>query len=697
MDKSKTRPLKSIHLKSRPLTTHALAWSCDAELAVATDDTIYIFLPEYPRTSGPDDGAEDDELQSQYTLSYRASGLIRPDPTLNAQLCSFSGIRVAGPPANDENWFPGVGSGLVTGSGAPICQIVRLEWSPNGLGCNLRPILTALSTSGCIYAVGEHIDRQSAMISGMRTRGFKAWKTLWGLGAQLPLPDPNEEDGYRNMIERIQSFSWAKEVGAGRGLLAYCNDVEEVAIMAVQLFSRPKEDEPSSEETVWDIREVSRFDGRGRHTKEDALDITDPDYVPHGSAFSLKWSPWLNFEGKQIAILAYLAKNHVGFRKVTIVGEWDRGQRPNIEVEKADMTAICMFLSTDSYIEWEDQIVYDDDKPIARGVIATPFDVKPFQVSFLDCDSEPAGAHYTWECSTTYSKEGELVSSNPISGLMIHDQGATTTGPVPYYSIVRLSAMVRNQDWFQTNLPDDEAAVPKWAARIRRHTTRLVPRSVALEGLDSDSDDSEDDFMDEDTTQLQVPESRYRIWGLAHSPGGGTTAVLVSRYSTQHPERRALCKLMFSRRDEERGAEGGTVVPSKRLTTEGQVWEWMYGNGPEVLGTTITSKISPELHNSPLREQFRSIAANQQCVFCDMALHLEEDEAKCENGHLFARCASTGLAIMAPDISRICAVCELRCLKVAELTRVAEEHFGSGTRVESSDEVCGGCAGKFVA
>ncbi|KAM0206461.1 hypothetical protein ACHAQI_008188 [Fusarium lateritium] len=692
MDKSKTRPLKSIHLKSRPLTTHALAWSCDAELAVATDDTIYIFLPEYPRTSGPDDGAEDDELQSQYTLSYRASGLIRPDPTLNAQLCSFSGIRVAGPPANDENWFPGVGSGLVTGSGAPICQIVRLEWSPNGLGCNLRPILTALSTSGCIYAVGEHIDRQSAMISGMRTRGFKAWKTLWGLGAQLPLPDPNEEDGYRNMNERIQSFSWAKEVGAGRGLLAYCNDVEEVAVMAVQLFSRPKEDELPSEETIWDIQEVTRFDGRGRHTKEDALDITDPDYVPHGSAFSLKWSPWLNLEGKQVAILAYLAKNHVGFRKVTIAEEWNRGQPPKIEVEKTDMTAICMFLSTDSYIEWEDQIVYDDDKPIARGVIATPFDVKPFQVSFLDCDNEPAGAHYTWECSTTYSKEDELVSSNPISGLMIHDQGATTTGPIPYYSIVRLSAMMRNQDWFQTNLPDEEATVPKWAERIRRHTTRLVPRSVALEGLDSDSDDSEDDFMDEDTTQLQVPESRYRIWGLAHSPGGGTTAVLVSRYSTQHPERRALCKLMFSRRDEERGAEGGTVVPSKQLTTEGQVWEWMYGNGPEVLGTTITSKISPELHNSPLREQFRSIAAMQQCVFCDTALHLEEDEAKCENGHLFARCASTGLAIMAPDISRICAVCELRCLKVAELSRVAEEHFGPGTRVESSDEVCGGCA-----
>ncbi|RKL11242.1 GPI-anchor transamidase [Fusarium oxysporum] len=596
-------------------TKKVVAWSCDAELAVATDDTIYIFLPEYPRSGGPDEGADEEELQSQYTLSYRASGLIRPDPTINAQLCSFSGIRVAGPPANDENWFPGVGNGLVTGSGAPICQIVRLEWSPNGLGCNLRPILTALSTSGCIYAIGEHIDRQSAMIAGMRVRSFKAWKTLWGLGAQLPLPDSNEEDGYRNMNERIQAFSWAKEVDTGRGLLAYCNDVEEVAVMAVQLFSQAKEGDPSCEETRWDIQEVGRFDGRGRHIKED-----------------LTWP----------------------------------------------------------------EIVYDDDKPIVRGVVADPFNVKPFQVSFVGDAEELAGAHYTWECSTTYSKEDEIVSSNPISGLLIHDQGITHTGSVPYYSIARLSATSRNQDWFQTNLPDSEASVPKWATRIRKHTTRLVARAVALEGLDSDSDDSEDDLMDDDAAQLQVPESRYRIWGMVHSPGGGTTAVLVSRYSTLHPERRALCKLMFSRRDEERG-EYDAVTPTKPLTTEGQVWEWMYGNAPEVLGTTATRKISPELNNSLLREQFRDIAASQHCVFCDAALRLEEEEAKCENGHLFARCASTGLAIMAPDISRICAVCELRCLKVAELKRVVETHFGPEANVQASGEVCGGCGGKFVA
>ncbi|KAF5010906.1 hypothetical protein FDECE_2934 [Fusarium decemcellulare] len=628
MDKSKTRPLRTIHLKSRPLTTHALAWSCDAELAVATDDTIYILLPEYPRGGGPDDAGEDEELQSQFSLAYRASGLIRPDPTINAQLCAFSGIRVVGPPANDENWFPGVGNGVVTGSGASISQIVRLEWSPNGLGCNLRPILTALSTNGAIYALGEHIDRQSTLIAGMSTRSFKAWKTLWGLGAQLPLPDTGVEDGYRNMNERIQSFSWAKEMTPGQALLAYSNDMEEIAIMSVQLFGRPRDEEPLSEEMIWDLREIARFDGRGRHTKEDALDITDPDYVPHGSAFSLKWSPWLSFEGKRVAILAYIAKNHVGFRRVTVLNDWGRGKVPEIEVEQTDMTSISN----------PKEIVLEDEKPVARGVISTPFDVKPFQVSFLDAAKEPSEPHYTWECSTTYSKDDEVTSTNPISGLMIHDRDHSSTGPVPYYSVVRLSATANNQDWFQTNLSDAEASLPEWAARMRRHTTRLVSRAMALEGLDSDSEVSEDDFMEEDSSQLQVPESRYRIWGIAASPGGCATAVLVSRYSTQHPERRALCKLMFARSDGGNDGEGNQNAPAtsiRALTTEGQVWEWMYGSGPEVPGTTVSSKISPELQYSPLREQFRSVAARQHCVFCDSELRMEGDEARCHNGHSF--------------------------------------------------------------
>lgn len=150
-----------------------------------------------------------------------------------------------------------------------MCQVIHLEWSPNGLGCNMRPILLVMSTNGALIALGENIDRRSTMVSGMRTRGFKAWKTLWGLGAQLPLPDASVEGGYRNMNERIQSFSWAKEITTGQALLAYCNDVEEIVVMSIRLLSRPRITEPGLEDTMWDLQEVARFDGRGRHTKED--------------------------------------------------------------------------------------------------------------------------------------------------------------------------------------------------------------------------------------------------------------------------------------------------------------------------------------------------------------------------------------------------------------------------------------------
>lgn len=53
---------------------------------------------------------------------------------------------------------------------------------------------------------------------------------------------------------------------------------------------------------------------------------------------------------------------------------------------------------------------------MARGVIATPFDVKPFQVAVDETAKEAAEPHYTWECATSYSKEDEQTSLNPISG-----------------------------------------------------------------------------------------------------------------------------------------------------------------------------------------------------------------------------------------------------------------------------------------
>ena len=87
-----------------------------------------------------------------------------------------------------------------------------------------------------------------------------------------------------------------------------------------------------------------------------ATDPQDPDFCPQGSIFSLKWSPWLVEDGYRTATLAYLAKNHVGFRRIILYGEWERGELPDVVSERSDTTAICLPLSSDALLEWEDAV-----------------------------------------------------------------------------------------------------------------------------------------------------------------------------------------------------------------------------------------------------------------------------------------------------------------------------------------------------
>lgn len=249
------------------MASHAIAWSCDGELAVATDDTIHIFLPEHPRAvSNTDDPGDEEFVQPQFSLSLTACGIIRPDPAINGPLCAFAGVNLPAPATGEAFVFKGVGSSEATADGSAVGQTVHLEWSPTGLGQNLRPVLTALTTSGSIVALGEHIDQKLAMSSSSRTRTFKHWKLLWGLGANLPIPDGESVNGFRNMEERIVSFAWAKEIGSGMGLLAYLNDAREVVVMGVQFFYKTLDAEGgSTEEAGWEIFEIDRFDGTGPH------------------------------------------------------------------------------------------------------------------------------------------------------------------------------------------------------------------------------------------------------------------------------------------------------------------------------------------------------------------------------------------------------------------------------------------------
>ncbi|KAG5980132.1 hypothetical protein E4U55_004355 [Claviceps digitariae] len=711
MDRSKARPLQPLELRARPIAPRAISWSCDAELAIATTDTIHIFLPEYPRpgSGSADDAADEDAFQPQFALTLTTSGIIRPDPAINGPLCAFAGVSLPATGPNESFVFKGVGNAEATRSGSSLGQSLRVEWSPNGLGQNLRPVLTVMTTSGSVVTMGEHIDSRQSMASTLRSRTFKHWKVLWGLGAQLPIPDGESDRGFRNMNERIVSFSWAREVDSGRALLAYMNDEREVVIMGVQFLNGAGE---AGEKSGWDIFEIDRFDGRGPHHM---TDVEDADFMPSGGAFCLKWSPWFFTKQYRTATIAYVTKNYVGFRRVTIQGAWLRGQDPTVQVEKADSVSICTFLSADAFVEWENHIWHEGDSQLARGIIATPFVVKPFQVNLCANPSPPTASHSSDECLTLYPKPEEL-STNPITGkfhLIIHHPDPSNKPPEPLYSLIRLSATPTNQDWYQTNLPS-QAKLPQWAERVHRAVTRQVSRVEALGGIDSESDtDSEFDEPEVDMTMMPTEEHlskvyphRFRLWGMAASPGDDCIATLLSKHVTQHADRRPRCRVLFSwptHDDQPTPAPTTSPVTTSRspspptcLTTEGTVWEAMYGNILEI-PTSLSRTSDPScFQETSLRRQFKSVIPKQTCVFCNTSLVTLGNESTCEKGHSFATCAATGLAILAPGISRICSVCDLRCLNISELSRIATEHIASGAVVESLGEACGGCGGKFL-
>ncbi|KAK3190520.1 hypothetical protein K4F52_003541 [Lecanicillium sp. MT-2017a] len=725
MDRAKAPPLEPLALSSRPIAPHAISWSCDAELAVATADGIFILLPAYPSSAGnAADGAGAEvntTANAQFPLFIQTSGIIRPDPAINAQLCAAAGATIPPQSADEPAGFPGVGSGFVTRAGAGLGQIVTVEWSPSGLGCNLRPVLTAMTTHGAVVALGEHLDANSSSASTMRVRSFKNWKMLWGVGAKLPLPSKEAEGDVEPVDDRITSFSWAKEVSHGRALLAYATDSGDVVIMAVQFYKASKTQNGSvSDEHMWDVKEVARFSGQGPH---EAVDKLDPDYTPSGSAFSLKWSPWVTSKDSQTATLAYISHNHVGFRRITIKRLWQSGQAPNIIVEDHDFSSICISLSTDAFVEWENTTWKQKSIVTGRGMIATPLVVQPFEVTLLGPADEagPKARHSTEECGTTYPDISQC-NTNPITGLIIHHPDPKNKPEVPQYSLVRLSVTAATGGWFETTLQEDETPWPQWAEDIDQRVGRTVPRSVALQGIDLDSDsdaelpeeeeeeeEEEEDLYGADDVemtgtsaaqsgpQIQVHPNRFRVWGLVSSPGDGSSAVIVSRYDTQYPSRRDFVKVMFGWCVPGDEADKRVRPMPPRSTTEARVWEWLYGNGAEVPGTTDAPEIMPVETHSQLRKQFQPAIGAMKCVFCDTPMQQKGAvEVECENGHAFATCAASGVPIMAPGISRVCAVCELRCLKASELEKIAMQYLHEDVELDSAAETCGGCGGKFV-
>ncbi|KAK1594200.1 uncharacterized protein LY79DRAFT_604862 [Colletotrichum navitas] len=774
-------PLKTLTLKSRPLASHALAFSCDAELAVAADDSVHVFLPEFPTPEEPSsittnpsvsrdhdaqDAANKDpsgvaaaaaaaaaaaqdggktSRQQFYTYILRIPTSRKPDPRMNAALFAAQGLDT---PTYDDDYAPsaggstavedpssafeGVGSGTVTGYGASLNQVVAIEWSPAGLGRNLRAALAVMLTSGALLVFGEG-GGGAAVDLGARMRNFRDWRILWGVGANLPLPDAGSEDGAYLPKDKVRSFSWARYLGPGQALMAYATDEEEVVVLSVQYYLPNHLDESNAGSHVWEVEEMARFDARGPHPSSN---IMDPDYIPYASAFSLKWSPWLHSDGARTAVLAYCARNYVGFRRITIPSQWARGAGVEVAIEEADLTGICTSLLSDAFVEWEDAVWDRDGAKVCRGVIATPFKALPFQVALNGPEGTVKDPHATSVCKTTSPDDmASLDATNPITSLIVHHPDLSKQSKAPAYSLVRLSATATNDNWFQRSAGDPSSsaaatveALPQWAATISSTVKLSVPvamlgrgagatlpgdaESVAS-GEDDDSDDDDDFDLPEDAGE-QIHPHRVRIWGMAMSPAGGMSAVLVSQHSTQKPEKTVKTKVLFGGRS---GAVASPPPPPTgdemdvdvdecaggardrgfwaRQSTEAKMWDWMYAGGPAVPGTLGFGE-GAKAGDSSMRKRFEGVKEKQRCVFCKTPLEDEGKESICEKGHIFATCASTGLAILAPGISRACAVCGLRCLVAKEVAKIAQEHLGPDAKVEASEEMCGGCGGKFV-
>jgi hypothetical protein len=644
----------------------------------------------------------------------------------------------------DELLLFGAGNGVISSAGSGLNHVVSMAWSPSGLGRNRRPILAVLTSAGYIGFYGDgpagaqgvgglgSVGQNEGML---KQRDMTTWITLFGVGEKLVVPGQDTD-----VIEKICSFAWAREIAPGQALLAYTNDEQEVAIISIQSEYTTIEDGYSqsdrAERMTWRAYEVARFSAKGPHPSGN---VWDPDWTPSGSAFGLRWSPWLSPEGSRSCFLSYVAKNYVGFRKIAVKTPWLPGTLPEVTVEESDSYGVCHFLSTDSFVEFEDAIWTKKDAKTVRGLISTGFDVRPFQVSISGPQQYPftAEPHTTKDCDTTYRRveEGGKLSTNPIVDLFIHPPNLATPSETPTFTLIRLAATSTNGDWYQTNsfLADISStksrdSKPQWVVDLAQKLSLLVPADAHMRhqvGEDDDEEDAEsvgsgDANKDDDEAGLsaddeedvgnavQQPEvhpHRFFLHGLVAAPGGKATAVLVSTHSTQTPERtgwwglRSTVMFGYLNRPKKRPGLDQQPPAFHRLTTEGRLWHWMYGAGPDVPG--ITASDVPT-HGSPSmptpRDMFTDLIASQTCDFCGTALTPSAGNrgmSICQQGHYFSTCGASGLAIQAPGISHTCGACGARTLKVEDLLRRApglEERIREAVR----GDVCGNCGGKFV-
>lgn len=138
----------------------------------------------------------------------------------------------------------------------------------------------------------------------------------------------------------------------------------------------------------------------------------------------------------------------------------------------------------------------------------------------------------------------------------------------------------------------------------------------------------------------RVAPRRARIWALAPSPGGGTSAVLFSKHSALMPDR--VCRARVGFAPVPPGRDEG--VEREGLSAEGRAWEWMYGGGAEVPGFSLD--VEPLLGG-----MFERVREGMGCSLCKEQLELQGGEFVCTAGHVFCESDPSSSAPDDPPLS----------------------------------------------
>lgn len=177
---------------------------------------------------------------------------------------------------NENNAHPGAGIGVIGSAGSSLNHVVAIEYSSAGPGRNQRPVLAVLTGCGSLVVYGEGsplpfnstvrpLKRASnrAEPGNPSVRNLESWLALWAVGENFVIPG-QEEYGYG---EYIRAFAWCREIGPGKALLAYVNDLKELIIVSVSTTFKKMGD--GLEEAVWHVRELLRVEICGPHGQPD--------------------------------------------------------------------------------------------------------------------------------------------------------------------------------------------------------------------------------------------------------------------------------------------------------------------------------------------------------------------------------------------------------------------------------------------